>query len=170
MSRKVQWAIVLFGLLVAGGVGSYVAGPLLRGQAPSGAPGAVREPYSFREVAKKVLPAVVSIETRTKPQAAPRGNRAKPQAAPRGRPQLPDNIPEEFRQDRLVTSALLHKYLAVNPHGARHGPEFLACTPRREMWLVRWPNTDVKWETRDALVARGLTPPDVPVLGVVYEP
>jgi serine protease Do len=80
-------------LVLVAAVGSYVAGPLLLGQTPSsGVRATVLEPVSFREVAKKVLPAVVSIETRTK---APR---AKPQVAPRRKPALPDNVPEEFRR------------------------------------------------------------------------
>jgi serine protease Do len=54
----------------------------------------VREPSSFRDVAKKVLPAVVSIETRNKAKTKDRQP-----AAPRRRI-LPDNpgIPEEFRR------------------------------------------------------------------------
>src|SRR5262245_23519870 len=93
MSRKVEWAILLTGLLVAGGVGSYVAAPLLRGQAtvPAAPLAPVKEPSSFRDVAKKVLPAVVSIETKNK---APK---AKQPTAQRRR-QIPEGLPDEFRK------------------------------------------------------------------------
>src|SRR5262245_4710687 len=96
MSRKTQWTLIFIGLLSVGGVGSYVAAPLLRGQAPAQAPAqvVVKEPWSFRDVAKQVLPAVVSIETKNK------SAKVKQPAAQQRRRQLPDNlqVPEEFRK------------------------------------------------------------------------
>jgi serine protease Do len=63
--------------------GIFFAGPLLKGQAPV-APALPRELTSYRDVVKKVLPAVVSIESRAK-------------AGRRGR-SLPDDMPEDFRR------------------------------------------------------------------------
>jgi serine protease Do len=82
---------------VAGATGAYVAGPLLRGQttAPPNAaqPGEVA---SYRGLVHKVLPAVVSIESRAKVVKA---KQSTPRRGPR---QLPDDprkqVPEEFRR------------------------------------------------------------------------
>jgi serine protease Do len=83
-------------LLVLGGVGGLVAGPMLAGRtsAPPTLPG---ENTSYRDVVKKVLPAVVSIETKDAPVA-----KAK-QPAPKQRPELrrffnDSQVPEEFRK------------------------------------------------------------------------
>jgi serine protease Do len=91
MIRSSQWTVALLAFVMAGALAAYVAAPLLRGQQAVVVQGP-REPVSFRDVAKKVLPAVVSIETRNK---APK---VKP-PAPRRRA-LPDDVavPEEFRR------------------------------------------------------------------------
>jgi len=82
--------------LVLGGLaGAFVAEPLLRGQvnAPV-ATGIPKEVTSFRDVVKKVLPAVVSIESTANPKPA-----AQRPEQPRRRPQFDDQgVPEEFRR------------------------------------------------------------------------
>jgi serine protease Do len=79
-------------LMVGGLSGSFVAGPMLLGQNP-GSPAVPKEPTSYRDVVKKVLPAVVSIEARAK--AKPAVDRQTPRRRPR-----PDDpfVPEEFRR------------------------------------------------------------------------
>ena len=74
--------------LVAGGMaGTFVAGTLLQGQAPV-APAVPGELTSYRDVVKKVLPAVVSIESKVKAEPARQRRRG-----PRE-----DQVPEEFRR------------------------------------------------------------------------
>ena len=95
MKRATQLSVAAAGLLTLGGLGGYFTVPLLQGQTPANNPPAItyREPSSFRDVAKKVLPAVVSVETKGK------ATKTKPVAgAPRR--QLPDGVqvPEEFRR------------------------------------------------------------------------
>ncbi len=80
-------SVILGCLLLGGSVGTFLAGPLLNGKDPA-VPAIPRELTSYRDVVKKVLPAVVSIESRAK--AAP--------ARPRRRGPLEDDIPEEFRR------------------------------------------------------------------------
>jgi len=70
-------------------VGAYVASPWLRGQNTTPAVAGPKELHSYRDVVKKVLPAVVSIESKVKPAV-----RTKQPA--RGRPNL-EGVPEEFR-------------------------------------------------------------------------
>jgi serine protease Do len=76
--------------LVAGAVlGTLLAGPFLKGDGPATAP-VPRDLTSYRDVVKKVLPAVVSIESRAKVIKAKQ---------PRRRSQLDDQqVPEEFRR------------------------------------------------------------------------
>jgi serine protease Do len=94
MRKSAQWTLVLVTLVFCGGVLGYATAPLLRGQAVAPAAPVPREPSSFRDVAKKVLPAVVSIESKAK--AAPKV--IKQSSNPRRR--LPDDaqVPEEFRR------------------------------------------------------------------------
>jgi serine protease Do len=56
-----RWPLALCCLIAGGLAGAFLAGPLLQGQAPP-APAVPRELTSYRQVVKKVLPAVVSIE------------------------------------------------------------------------------------------------------------
>src|SRR5262249_36219170 len=66
--------------------------PLLQGQAPPQAAVIPRELTSYRDIVKKVLPAVVSIEGKSKPAA-------KPRPAPQRRcGPVEEGIPEEFRR------------------------------------------------------------------------
>lgn len=84
-----RWAIAIVFLCVGLTFGFYLAGAVLHGQPAVQAPVMPRELTSYRDVVKKVLPGVVSIESKTKPNRRP---------APR-RP-APDDprIPEEFRR------------------------------------------------------------------------
>jgi serine protease Do len=79
-------------LVLGGLVGSFVTGPILHGQ-NAGEVAIPKEITSYRDVVKKVLPAVVSIEGRAKAKA----KAEKPTVRRRA---LPDDeqIPEEFRK------------------------------------------------------------------------
>jgi serine protease Do len=73
--------------LVLGGVaGTFVAGPILKGQVQA-PPAVPKEMTSYRDVVKRVLPAVVSIESRVKPATTKR--RRAPQD---------DELPDELRR------------------------------------------------------------------------
>ncbi len=75
--------------LVAGAVlGTLLAGSFLKGEVPGAAP-VPKDLTSYRDVVKKVLPAVVSIEARAKVIKAKQSRRRSP---------LDDQIPEEFRR------------------------------------------------------------------------
>jgi serine protease Do len=92
-----RWLMALSLVLVGALAGSFILGPILQGQTNSPAPetGIPRELTSYRDVVKKVLPAVVSIESKVKEKARPKTK----QSAPKQR-QLPDDfaIPKEFRK------------------------------------------------------------------------
>jgi len=92
MTRSVQWAVGVVALTVGGVFGSFVAGPWLLGQNAPQATAVPKELNSYRDVVKKVLPAVVSIESKSKPTVKVR--------QPGVRPKVPDGlkVPEEFRQ------------------------------------------------------------------------
>lgn len=92
MNKTARWSLLVACLLIGGIVGSYVGGPLLRGQGTP-PPAFPKELTSFRTVVKNVLPAVVSIEAKAKPVVKTK------QATPRIRPRAEDmQIPEEFRR------------------------------------------------------------------------
>jgi serine protease Do len=80
----------LFTLCLGVLVGGYITGPLLHGQAGKQPPAAVfpRELTSYRDVVKRVLPAVVSIEARAKPR---------PTKGQPGRPPRLDDDPDNPR-------------------------------------------------------------------------
>jgi len=63
-----RWTFVTAGLVVAGGVGTYFGTTALQGQTPS-APVFPKEMSSYREVVKRTLPAVVSLEAKAAPVA-----------------------------------------------------------------------------------------------------
>ncbi len=86
-----RWSLVSLGLVLGGLVG-LVAHPLLHGQAPAPAL-AAQEPTSYRDLVKKVLPAVVAIETKSAPTPLAKKSTPKPQS-PSDNPQ----VPEEFRK------------------------------------------------------------------------
>ena len=81
-------SLIVCCLVVGGLAGTFLAGPLLKGQVPA-APALPKELTSYRDVVKKVLPAVVSIESRTKAVPAGQGRR---------RPPMDERVPEEFRR------------------------------------------------------------------------
>jgi len=110
-----RWSFALVCLLVGGLTGSFVFGPMLHGDNP--APQAVAVPKeltSYRDVVKKVLPAVVSIEGRAK---------AKPKVQERSQkrrraPDLDDmQLPEEFRK-------FLEEFQAPEADGPDSTPSF----------------------------------------------
>ncbi len=89
MTRSARWLLGLVALGSAVAVGGYLAGPFasLRGQ--NAVPPAIpKELYSYRDIVKKVLPAVVSIESKAKP--APVGMQRRGPAL--------DQVPEQFRR------------------------------------------------------------------------
>src|SRR5713101_7348511 len=88
-----RWSIALVCLLIGGLAGGFIAGPVLHGQNGDGAT-APKELNSYRDIVKKALRAVVSIESRVKPKAKPKAEK-NPQ---RGRVPQDDQIPEEFRR------------------------------------------------------------------------
>jgi serine protease Do len=78
--------------VVGGLVGTFAAIPILRG-GPSTPPAIPKELTSYRDVVKKVLPAVVSIESKAKPVA-----RVKSPSKRRGPSFDESQVPEEFRK------------------------------------------------------------------------
>ncbi len=68
----------------------FIGSPCLQGQAQSKMP-LPPEPLSFRDVVKRVLPAVVSIDSK------PKGAKAQP-PLPKQNPNDPNQVPEEFRR------------------------------------------------------------------------
>ncbi|MHB1427042.1 MAG: trypsin-like peptidase domain-containing protein [Gemmataceae bacterium] len=75
-------------LVIGGLAGTFLVGPLLKGQ-DAVAPALPKELTSYRNVVKKVLPAVVSIESHAKAMPDRQGRRRSPRE---------DQIPEELRQ------------------------------------------------------------------------
>src|SRR5438552_2603238 len=84
-----RWSVPVIALIAGAALGVFLAGPLLQGQGPVLTPPPIpKELVSYRDIVKRVVPAVVSIQAKAKP----------------GRPgKLPNDVPEEFRrffQDR----------------------------------------------------------------------
>src|SRR6266851_5896156 len=88
-----RWSLAFLCLMLGGLVGGFIAGPILHGQNADGS-AAPKELTSYRDIVKKALPAVVSIESRVKPKAKPKAER-NPE---RRRVPSDDQIPEEFRR------------------------------------------------------------------------
>ena len=90
-----KWSILSV-CLVAGGVTGMVVTPLVKGRsaAPAAATTTVKKEFpSYRDIVKKVLPGVVSIETRPEPVAKTK------QPAPKRQPFAAEpQVPEEFRK------------------------------------------------------------------------
>jgi serine protease Do len=74
-------------LVLGGMAGIFLVGPLLQGQ-DQGVPAIPKELTSYRDVVKKVLPAVVSIDSKTQPAPARKGRRRVPM----------EEMPDEFRR------------------------------------------------------------------------
>jgi serine protease Do len=91
-----RWSAALAFLILGAFAGTFLVRPLLLGQAQADKETAAipKEMTSYRDVVKRVLPAVVSIEATTKPKVRP----AKKDAKPRRSPALDPRIPEEFRK------------------------------------------------------------------------
>jgi serine protease Do len=85
LHKRLPWAAVC---LVAGGFVGMIVNDRLHGQAVPDAPVMPRELTSYRDVVKRVVPSVVSIEAKVTKKAP----------AQRRRQQLPANVPEEFRR------------------------------------------------------------------------
>src|ERR1700687_4692742 len=88
-----RWSIPVLCLLLGGAAGTFVARPMLLGQNAAAPLVVPKEITSYRDVVKKVLPAVVSIESKVKPKA-----RSDQQAPKRRRAPVDDQVPEEFRK------------------------------------------------------------------------
>jgi serine protease Do len=87
-----RWSVALACLVLGGLAGAYVAGGRLLGDPPADT-AVPKELTSYRDIVKKVLPAVVSIEARVAKASRGRGQ------APRGRSPLDEGqVPEEFRR------------------------------------------------------------------------
>lgn len=87
-----RWSVGIVCLFAGLTLGFYLAGPVLHGQvSPAPGPAVPKEITSYRDIVKTVLPAVVSIESKTK--AGPK------RPAPRRKPSPDDpRIPEELRR------------------------------------------------------------------------
>ncbi|HYT87462.1 MAG TPA: Do family serine endopeptidase [Gemmataceae bacterium] len=92
---KQRWSVVIVCLVVGAAVGSYAFNPVLHGQAPV-VPAIPRELTSYRDIVKRVLPAVVSIETRAK--VKPVARQMNPQRPPRFDPNMPDDFRRFFEE------------------------------------------------------------------------
>ncbi len=88
-----RWMLVTAGLMVAGSVGTYFGTTALQGQTSSPAV-FPKEMSSYREVVKRALPAVVSLEAK----AAPVARKTAKNDSPQRRPMMPPGVPEEFRR------------------------------------------------------------------------
>src|SRR5262245_19028767 len=87
-----RWSLLFVPFLVGIGAGGYFVGNASHGQISPPVPLPIpKEVTSYRDIVKRVLPAVVSIESKVKPVAVK--NSAKKQ-----RPELDPNVPEEFRR------------------------------------------------------------------------
>jgi serine protease Do len=87
-----RWSIPVATLLVGAILGTFVAGPFLKGQqVPATPPAIPKELTSYRDVVKKVLPAVVSIESRAKTPARKSGKRPLPDDG-----RIPDDLKKFF--------------------------------------------------------------------------
>ena len=88
-----RWSVTIAPLVVAAMIGGYWTGQESRGQQVVAPPAQVKEVTSYRDIVKRVLPAVVSIETKYK---AVRPTAVRPKD--RTQPRLPDGVPDEFRK------------------------------------------------------------------------
>ena len=64
-----RWCLAAVCLLLGGFVGSYFIAPLVSGQGKQPQPQSMpKELTSYRDIVKRVLPAVVSLDAKTKPK------------------------------------------------------------------------------------------------------
>jgi serine protease Do len=98
-----RWSVAFVCLVAGASAGSFVAGPWLHGQAGTPpadvrvATGVPKELTSYRDVVKKVLPAVVSIESRVKAKARP-GERSERSGPRRPSPFQDFDVPEDTQR------------------------------------------------------------------------
>jgi serine protease Do len=102
MARSAQWTLSAVGLLGLGAIGGYIAVPALQGQAVP-ATNVPKEHGSYRDIVKRVLPGVVSIDSRIKQPVhveKDKDKADKPGARrhPNFEGKLPPGVPEEFRK------------------------------------------------------------------------
>jgi serine protease Do len=88
-----RWPVALVLLVLGGLAGGLLTSTGLHGQAPATTP-VPKELTSYRDIVKRVLPAVVTVETR------PTASTTKEKTAPRRRPRIEamPGLPEEFRR------------------------------------------------------------------------
>ncbi len=104
----------LLGIGLPGWIPGIRATPLMEGETDS------HDPISYRKVVKKVLPSVVSIETKSKTQPSVRGN------GPLGGGRIPpQGIPEEFRRffGQLPEGSVPGGPGGLTPMPEDHGPQ-----------------------------------------------
>jgi len=89
-----RWSVTIAALVVGALAGSYLVGPLLHGQQAAAPPALPKEMTSYRDIVKRVMPAVVSIDTQGKI------TRTKANVRPPIKNPFGDDprIPEEFRR------------------------------------------------------------------------
>jgi serine protease Do len=95
-----RWSVSVACLVVGGVAGGFVAGPMLHGDNPA-PPAVPKELTSYRDVVKRVMPAVVSVEGKVKPKVR-QDQRSPRRPARPAEERMPDElrrqIPEEFRK------------------------------------------------------------------------
>jgi serine protease Do len=90
-----RWSLLFVPLLVGIGAGGYFVGNASHGQVSPPVPLPIpKEVTSYRDIVKRVLPAVVSIESKAKPVAAK--NSAKKQRPESADPRIPEDLRRFF--------------------------------------------------------------------------
>jgi serine protease Do len=89
MQRISRWGVALACLVLGIALGCFISGSRSTGQNPPRPPEMPRETSSYREVVRRVLPAVVSIEGKST---------AKKPEPPRKRPDNFDQLPREYQR------------------------------------------------------------------------
>ncbi|HEV3257625.1 MAG TPA: trypsin-like peptidase domain-containing protein, partial [Gemmataceae bacterium] len=118
-----RWSIALVSLVAGGVAGVFLAGPLLQGQAPV-PPVFPKELSSYRDVVKRVLPAVVMIEVKAKPAATRKSGSGKRQSSPFDDQRIPDDLrkffegqPQQFGDEDDGPTMGLGSGFVVDPKG-----------------------------------------------------
>jgi len=116
MTRSTHWSLAAFGLMSLGALGAYVGLPALHGEAAPAVPAMPREFDSYRDLVKKVLPAVVSIDSRIKQPVRANKEKDRPELRRRNfEGALPPNAPEELR--RFLDQQMDERDVPDLPHG-----------------------------------------------------
>jgi hypothetical protein len=77
-----------------------------------------------------------------------------------------DALLEPEDRARALNADVDH-YLRTHVPSKTGQPEFLVSRDQGTVWLVRWPNGSVKWESSAALRARRIAIPHQPLVGTV---